>query len=89
MFLLGSKAATAPASLEEDNPTFTSAAATEQPISVGQPTLLEQDAQTDCKILTPVLLHLQFGASLHSADNQLVEERCHRVFAVLGLGVKN
>lgn len=91
MFLLGSKAAAAPARLDKDNPTFTStsSAAMEQPILVAKPTSLECDARKDSKILTPVLLHLQFGALLHSVDNQPAEERCHRAFLVFGLGLKD
>ena len=57
MFLLGSKAAAAPASLDEDNPTFTctSSSAVEQSILVTKPTSLECDVQRESKILTPVL----------------------------------
>lgn len=89
MFLLDSKAAAAPASLDKDDPTFTSSAAMEQPMLVAKPTSLERIARRDSKILTPVLLHLQFGALLHSVNNQPVEERHHRAFVVFGLGLKH
>lgn len=86
-----SQAAAAPASLDEDNPTFTftSSAAVEQTTSVSKPTSPEHDAQRNSKILTPVLLHLQFGAPLHSVDNQPVEEHRDRAFVVFGLGLND
>lgn len=90
MFLLGSNAVAAPASLDEDDPNFifTSSAAMKQPILVAKPTCLKCNAQRDSTILTPVL-HPQFSALLHSMDNQPLEEHHHRGFIVFGLGLKD